>query len=299
MLIETADSIVPDTTGAVSTYYPDGYSPAVPALTSSLNPVTPTSVIATGNSGPAAIGVAQPHITTPTPVAIPAQSTTGGSGPGGYEPGKRRNPNLGIAGNAVPSGAIVRAPGTWTGGTPYSPPGGLPVGAGTLPPTVAYYTIAGNFIAGQTLVAHSFVKMQSDGKIYYADFGVPTDASIVLGMTAAAAITGGAVVVVEMGSVTDSTWSLTPGQPLYLAATGQFTQVVPFDGYILPVGLATGATSALVRIGTVVERNEAFTSTFYWSKNPAAIPGENTDYVGNAPYFYLNPAAAIGESGSR
>ena len=117
------------------------------------------------------------------------------------------------------------------------------------PATVSPQTNA-TYPAAAALAAHVVLRVRADGAVAVLDPTSGTDADSAVGLAAAAvAVPGGLVTVLREGPVFDSGWDWTAGHPVYAAADGALTQVVPVAGCCLRVGVATSACSLLLAMG--------------------------------------------------
>lgn len=102
--------------------------------------------------------------------------------------------------------------------------------------------------AATALSGHRVVTQLADGTIGYASNDNLAHVHAPLWITSGAASSGGEVQAVMFGSMTEPTWSWTPG-PVYLGTTGQLTQSAPTPpgaAFLAQVGAATSPTSLFV-----------------------------------------------------
>lgn len=117
--------------------------------------------------------------------------------------------------------------------------------AGPVGPAGATYM---TFAAGAALGGHKVVKAGPLGAVYYADSDYPVDAGGVLGVTMNAALTGDPVNVQATGEMDESSWSWTPGLPVFLGPLGTLTQTPPITGFQLVIGVASAPTKLVISI---------------------------------------------------
>ena len=114
------------------------------------------------------------------------------------------------------------------------------------------------YTAGQALSALRVVRADpATGRVVYADAGTSADAGLAMGLTTTSAANNAEVQVLTQGKLTDSgwTWDVSPGadRRLYLGSAGAVVQGAPSGvQFVQPVGVVTGATSVLVRVGPSV-----------------------------------------------
>ena len=104
-----------------------------------------------------------------------------------------------------------------------------------------------NMTAGESLSALRAVTVGSDGRVIYADV-MDVATRNVIGVTETAAAEDATVRIRHQHHLTDSSWSWTPGQPVYVGAGGVLTQTPPSATYIVHVGVAISATSIFIDI---------------------------------------------------
>ena len=112
------------------------------------------------------------------------------------------------------------------------------------PPGATYMT----FAAGSALGGHKVVKAGPLGAVYYADSDYPVDAGGVLGVTMHAVLSGDPVNVQATGEMDESSWSWTPGLPVFLGPLGTLTQTPPTTGFQLVIGVASAPTKLVISI---------------------------------------------------
>lgn len=98
-------------------------------------------------------------------------------------------------------------------------------------------------LADRPLGGHRLIVAAGAGGLDYADCHA-MDALHLLGMTLHAVAAGDEVAVRRFGEITESSWSWTPGLPVYLGRAGVPTQMLPAEAVIsLVVGIPTGPTT--------------------------------------------------------
>lgn len=106
-------------------------------------------------------------------------------------------------------------------------------------------------IASETIVKGDCVYATSDTTVGVATYNSTQDKALVLGIAANNASAGQAVVVILMGKITASIFSVfSLNRPLYLDEDGGITDTKPtISGYLTPVGKSLGSNSILINIG--------------------------------------------------
>ena len=107
-------------------------------------------------------------------------------------------------------------------------------------------------VAGVTLGGGRIV-CASGGAMVYASSDDLSTIEGVTGITLNAAAMGANVNVRPGGEVSDSGWSWTSGQDLFLGLNGVMTHTPPTSGYVLCVGWAISATTIFVKFETPIE----------------------------------------------
>lgn len=100
--------------------------------------------------------------------------------------------------------------------------------------------------AASTIGGHRVVRASPDGPVY-ASSDTPAAATLVLGITSAAAEAGFPIDIVRSGLMTETTWAWQLG-PIYLGLAGVLTQAPPSAGFLLQVATAISATTVVVEI---------------------------------------------------
>jgi hypothetical protein len=109
-------------------------------------------------------------------------------------------------------------------------------------------TGAAVYKAGQTLPAYCAVYEVAAGVLAPADNAALDTCVPLVGLTRAVAAAGQSVSLARNGEdLSNTVWSWTPRQPVYLGAAGSLTQVLPLAGYPLVVGWAVSAIA--LRVG--------------------------------------------------
>ncbi len=130
--------------------------------------------------------------------------------------------------------------------------GGIKVGsglsidsAGVLSTTAASSGNILSKIAGAALGGHRIVYIDSAGKAQYASNQILSDSVRTLGMTLGAAILDAAIDIQTFGEITESSWTWTLGQSIYLGVDGLLTQTPPTSPALFQrvVGFPLSATS--------------------------------------------------------
>ena len=103
-------------------------------------------------------------------------------------------------------------------------------------------------VAAVAIGGHRIVAADSTGKGIYADKDVLSTLQHILGISVGAAAQGDSVTILPNGIMSEPSWTLNMGLPVFLGNTGQLTQVAPTSGSILQVGVAVAATRLYVDI---------------------------------------------------
>lgn len=105
------------------------------------------------------------------------------------------------------------------------------------------------FIAGEFLDSYRMVTLNASSQAIYADHTEISHARRVAGLTMGSAAAAAEVMVRSFGLVTNSSWSWDLSTPsVFLAATGQITQIPPTSGFVCVIGYAVSATQLFIRI---------------------------------------------------
>lgn len=105
------------------------------------------------------------------------------------------------------------------------------------------------YVAGEILGGHRCVSLHDDGNVYYTQYDT---FHLFAGITEHAANIGADMRVRDAGKMTDSSFSFTPGSPVFCGADGVLTQTEPVSGDVLMVGWAVSATVMMVNVQPVV-----------------------------------------------
>lgn len=111
---------------------------------------------------------------------------------------------------------------------------------------VVYNIYAGTatVTAAENLGGHRVVTVEG----YYASKDTSSDKFKILGITTGAVSIGATATVTTYGTVTESSWSWTVGNPIFLSANGQLTQTAPTTGFRTIIGFPQTATSIFIDI---------------------------------------------------
>jgi hypothetical protein len=105
--------------------------------------------------------------------------------------------------------------------------------------------------AGEDLGQGKIVAV-SGNTFVLADNDVIAHVNAIVGITLSATLTGNTAQVLQIGKVTNNTWSWTPDQPLFVGSNGDMTQTPPATGFVQVVGVAVTATEINFEIKTPV-----------------------------------------------
>lgn len=111
-----------------------------------------------------------------------------------------------------------------------------------------------SLIAEQPIIAYKVVTTNDAGQGIYADASTRAHVDQVIGLAATAAAAGSAFEVIESGFVTNSGWSWTAGEPLFLGNNGDIVRSPTAGVFTLQVGYANTAQTIYLRIGRGVLR---------------------------------------------
>lgn len=143
--------------------------------------------------------------------------------------------------NVVLGGAIHRVqtgrPGPTGPQGPVGPPG---VGGETS------LSVISQCAAGETLSGHRAV-YKKNGSIYYADKDIEESVSGLLGISAGAALIGGAVNLVFAGELTEPSWSWNFPAPIFVGNNGILTQDAPTSGWLVIIAKSISPTTVWVK----------------------------------------------------
>jgi len=99
-------------------------------------------------------------------------------------------------------------------------------------------------VAGETIGSHKVVKLEDDGKVYYADCRNLPDVERILGITLNSANTNGSVNVLLFGKLQDSSFNFDTSKPIYLGKNGTVVQDIDSESVFIQ------------RLGRVLKNNE-------------------------------------------
>lgn len=103
-------------------------------------------------------------------------------------------------------------------------------------------------LANATLGGHRIVRSVGMDLVDYASAGDPSHGDDTLGITLQAANIGGPIQVQRGGAVTFNGWAWTPGEPVFLGASGQLTQAPAETGFVQVIGHAESPTTVFLDI---------------------------------------------------
>ena len=159
----------------------------------------------------------------------------------------------------APSGAAVAVTDPETGAVLTDPASGIPLTVllpGALPPPGPAPDPSQPPAAGQAMGYKSFIAasdISGQRALMFAGAGQVTHADPTqphyefAGISTQAATQGSTVEVCELGSVSDPTWTWTPGHAVYPAPNGALTQDVPVAGTLHRIAHAASASEILVQ----------------------------------------------------
>lgn len=104
------------------------------------------------------------------------------------------------------------------------------------------------YTAGTVLGGHRAVVLNSSELAIYADNTTTAHKNKVIGITTGAALSGASATIQTFGEITNSGWSWTTGESIYLSTNGLLTQTVPTSGFVLILGFAISATKMFINI---------------------------------------------------
>lgn len=109
-------------------------------------------------------------------------------------------------------------------------------------------------VAAEPILANKLVTTDSTGQVIYGDAGTLAHWNTIIGLSLNAAPIGGLVAIEDAGIVSNSGWSWTAGDPLFVGLVGDITtaQVGVFSQTI---GYAISATQVFLRLGRAVARS--------------------------------------------
>ena len=113
-------------------------------------------------------------------------------------------------------------------------------------------SVDGAGFAGVDLAAAVIVVVAADGTLRPASSSDPNQFGRVAGFTLLAVLQGGQTSISRRDSITDSAWTLVPGEPVFVGEIGGVTQVEPTVGFIQVAGLAVSATTIVADFGAPI-----------------------------------------------
>jgi hypothetical protein len=99
--------------------------------------------------------------------------------------------------------------------------------------------------AGEALGGHRVVWLD-EGQAKYADAGDVATAAAAIGVTTGAADQDADATIQTYGSLSEPSWSWTPGLPIYLGSAGQLTQTPPAVGAVRQIAIAETTTQIFI-----------------------------------------------------
>lgn len=96
------------------------------------------------------------------------------------------------------------------------------------------------------------VKVNSSGLADVPSITLLADGQAVVGITTGAISMGASGDIRTAGTMTEPSWTWTPGLPVYVADLGALTQSVPTGKWVLQIGVAETATQLVINVGLVV-----------------------------------------------
>ncbi|WP_416406541.1 DUF2190 family protein [Paracidovorax citrulli] len=108
-------------------------------------------------------------------------------------------------------------------------------------------------VAGSTLSALVAVWEDAAGRVHALDQDDEDHVFSLLGVTLTAADAGQPIDVQRSGAITDSAWSWTPGQRVYLGLGGALTGTPPAAGFDVLIGTALSPTRLLLNLQDPIE----------------------------------------------
>jgi hypothetical protein len=100
-------------------------------------------------------------------------------------------------------------------------------------------------VAGEIISGHRAV-YKKNGSIYYADKDVEESVSGLLGISAGAALIGGAVNLVFAGELTEPSWNWVYPAPIFIGNNGTLTQNHPLSGWMVIIAKSISPTTVWV-----------------------------------------------------
>jgi hypothetical protein len=106
--------------------------------------------------------------------------------------------------------------------------------------------------AGIDLSGHRVVIPDGSGNAIYPDITVLADGLALVGITTGAIANGDAGAVQIMGSMTEVSWTWTPGLPIYSDDGGVLTQTLPSGSWVRQIAVAITATKIAITPQTLL-----------------------------------------------
>ena len=103
-------------------------------------------------------------------------------------------------------------------------------------------------VAAQALSAHRVMRSVDASLVDYCDNATISHGTTLLGISTNAAASGAAIGVLTSGVMSEPSWALTPGLPIFCGANGTLTQVYTPGAWVRTVGYAESATSIVIQI---------------------------------------------------
>jgi hypothetical protein len=101
---------------------------------------------------------------------------------------------------------------------------------------------------------HRVVVLDGSEHVIYADYLDLTHADKVLGVTTGAADAGALATIQTYGEMVEPSFSLTPGDAVYVGANGMFTQTSPASGFSRGIGFAMAPTKLFIDLSVPTVR---------------------------------------------
>lgn len=108
-------------------------------------------------------------------------------------------------------------------------------------------TIGNNYIAGENLMLHRVVYINTDGKVYNADSSDISQMNKIIGITVENEVTNGIVPVVTIGTINGFT-NLNIGNEYFISSSGALTNIPPTTGFTQIMGVAVSNTELLMNM---------------------------------------------------
>lgn len=108
------------------------------------------------------------------------------------------------------------------------------------------------FPAGAALGGHRIVILNANSEAIYASNLDPTHLHKVLGLTTGAVSIGSPATIRVSGEITESTWTWTLNQPIFLGIDGLITQTGPTTGFLVIIAFPITPTKVFIRIQEAV-----------------------------------------------